>query len=340
MKSAWGLSVPLQPNELFSTWLARAALTLGCDPLVLTGDLWPGWRAWIRDLDRGLTPDRLGRVAVRAGLSAAELERATLRPVLAAIRAEHEQAVHAAHWPWILAQGARNRRRLGGIPFCPACLGQDSAPYFRRQWRLAWHIGCSYHGGLLLDRCVRCAHPTEPHRSVAEDGLIVFCPHCHHDLRNCSTAQALPEALAFQDLADTALTAEISTWGVRQLGRLEWFAASRRLVSQPLPSMVRTTGTDAGPQVTSLRFELLGPGDRQLRLVHAWKALQSMPDNPALSQAWPIQLVQPRAKTRPADVPTGPPPTRKRFAGEPRAPHLVLRDWARFLRRLQQHHAQ
>lgn len=333
----WFARVPLQSNELFSTWLARAALAQGCDPLVLTADLWPGWRAWIRDLDRGLSKDRLDRVAVRSGLSTDDLERATLRPASKAIDPDHDQAAHAAHWPWILAQGARNRSRLGGIPYCPACLNQDAAPYFRRQWRLAWHIGCSRHGGLLLDRCPHCSHPTEPHRCVAEDRLIVFCPRCHHDLRSGSTVPALAEALAFQHLADAALNADASAWGPGHIGRQDWFRASRRLVSQRLDSMTRTTGTDAGLQLTRLKFELLSPNDRQLRLVHAWRAMQAPPDNPALSRA--RLPATPRAMEMPASPLSSPNPAPKRQTGQPRAKHLVQRDWARLLRRLQQHPA-
>lgn len=33
----WALSVPLLPEESLSSWLVRAALRQGCDPLSLTG---------------------------------------------------------------------------------------------------------------------------------------------------------------------------------------------------------------------------------------------------------------------------------------------------------------
>ena len=50
------------PDELISSWLARAALHAGCDPLDLTACLWPGWRAWIRELDLGLPSDRAAQL--------------------------------------------------------------------------------------------------------------------------------------------------------------------------------------------------------------------------------------------------------------------------------------
>lgn len=333
MTGAWRPTIPLLPDELFSTWLARAALALGCDPLVLTGDLWPGWRAWTRDLDRGLAEDKLRRVATRSGIGVLQLEEATLRPTMIAIGNADSKAAYCA---WVLAQGSRNRRRMGGVPFCPDCLREDAEPYFRRNWRLAWHIGCQVHRKLLVDRCSRCTHPTEPHRSVAQDRYITFCPQCRFDLRSSATEPAVPEAIAFQKLADAACSNLESPWGEEALPRHDWFAATRRLVAQSPRSMARTTGTDPGQQLTRLRFELQSPTDRQLRLAHAWRSLQSVPANPALALAWPIRPApkQRREPGVPSQVPTQP-----RLNPEPRPKHLVLRDWARFLRRIQRQHS-
>lgn len=75
----WALSVPLLPEESLSSWLVRAAMRQGCDPLSLTGAIWPSWRVWTRDIDReipltkirplvnasGNAPDRFKKAGVR-----------------------------------------------------------------------------------------------------------------------------------------------------------------------------------------------------------------------------------------------------------------------------------
>lgn len=53
----WGIKTPLYQNEALSSWLIRAALDCGCDPLSLTGILWPKWRPWTLDIDQGLNQE-------------------------------------------------------------------------------------------------------------------------------------------------------------------------------------------------------------------------------------------------------------------------------------------
>jgi hypothetical protein len=40
----WAIRVLLLPDESIASWLARIALTQGCDPLSFTGAIWPKWR--------------------------------------------------------------------------------------------------------------------------------------------------------------------------------------------------------------------------------------------------------------------------------------------------------
>jgi len=64
----WVRSVPMLPDEIISSWLVRAALAQGCDPMVLTGEIWPKWRIWTRDVDRFLDETPLTRLVASSGI--------------------------------------------------------------------------------------------------------------------------------------------------------------------------------------------------------------------------------------------------------------------------------
>lgn len=160
-----GATFALQPGEIFSSWLVRYALASGCDPLSLTGSLWRGERPWTRDLDRGVPEAKLAALGRQVGDGADALRNAFLPGYVPL--AEVSPALPI--WPWILSVGTRNRRRHGGLQFCPRCLTEDRAPYYRIRWRLAWVMCCDVHGVMLLDRCTSCQAPVEPHRLAAAD---------------------------------------------------------------------------------------------------------------------------------------------------------------------------
>lgn len=200
MTSQWAIRVPLLHDEIISSWLVRAALTQGCDPLVLTGDVWPKWRIWTQDADRFLDDERIEPLCAVSGITKEALRASTLYPVASQIAGGNltEKAV----WPWMLTLGARNTKRRSGLQYCPSCLAEGSTPYYRLQWRFAWHVGCEKHGCALHDRCHVCDAPVEPHRLLAEDQQVSVCATCKADLRNAIPTPSATSALAFQCLAD------------------------------------------------------------------------------------------------------------------------------------------
>jgi len=199
----WTINIPLLPDEIISSWLVRAALTQGCDPLVLTGSVWPKWRIWTIDADRFIENDRLKLLSRLSGISVASFQESTLYPISNQIYGCTPPVMSS--WRWILTLGARNTKRNGGMQFCPSCLVSDTKPYYRRQWRLAWHSCCKIHGTSLLDRCTSCGAPIEPHRLLAEDGTIAKCATCKTLLSKESIQPAPPMALAFQNMADQCI---------------------------------------------------------------------------------------------------------------------------------------
>lgn len=146
--AGWVIPVELLPDELFSSWLVRTALANGCDPLTFTGVVWPKWRVWTGDVDRHPPAERLAVLSKMSNIPVEALSESTLSPT--ALRILSEIPGKEIAWPWVLAIGARNRRRSGGLQYCAMCLTEDPKPYFRIPWRFAWHTGCEKHGCGIL----------------------------------------------------------------------------------------------------------------------------------------------------------------------------------------------
>lgn len=269
----WTLRVPLRADESLSSWLARTALRQGCDPLALTGAIWPGWRVWTRDVDRDIPPSRLKPLVKASGIQPSEFQQASLRGVCE--RVSGHPLPDKCTWPWLLTLGARNRVRHGGQQFCPLCLAQDAAPYFRRTWRLAWHAGCSLHGVPLIDECPACQAPIEPHRLLAEDGHLGQCSRCRYDWRHTACTPLSQDTLRFQQLADEVLQADHAVLGDKESTASEWFLTSafllgvvRRASRYPASTLAHTLRSLGIPitenllPMTGLPFELLPVSER------------------------------------------------------------------------------
>ena len=221
-------------------------------------------------------------------MEASRFEAASLRLTAAAIT--HEALEFLAVWPWTLALGSRNRKRRGGLQYCPGCLMSDKKPYYRLQWRFAWHTCCTSHGLWLLDRCPRCAAPLEPHRLSAEVRHLATCATCECDLRDADSSALEPTALAFQVAADKVITAGYGCYGGEKLTVDGWFRLSRYFVmllrkialSSPkgLTALANGLGVDTdnlSPPATGLALELLPVEERAIFLAGTWKMLDAGP---------------------------------------------------------------
>lgn len=285
----WEVLVPLLPDELFSSWLVRAALVQGCDPLVLTGSIWPDWRAWMVDPDRGDYTNKLHPLSLLSGIGPEAFEAAMLHSV--ALTVQGSDVYRKPVWPWMLARGSRNRRKQAGLQYCPACLAGDKVPYYRLHWRFAWHTVCHLHQALLLDCCLHCGKPIEPHRLTASDGHIAKCASCKSDLSIGTGAEISANALSFQQTADQVVREKEGPYGSTILPANEWFAVSRYLLvllrralrgrprglwatlSNGLSVDMVTLATPA----TGLPFELLPVHERAALLTGVWSMLESGP---------------------------------------------------------------
>lgn len=229
MNSRWAVVAPLLPDEIISSWLVRTALMQGCDPMTLTLAVWPKWRIWTQDADRFFNEDRFDQIRDLAGFEKSALQAASLYPIANQVYGIKPPA--KAAWAWFVAPGARNTKRHSGIQYCPTCLKNDVKPYFRIQWRFAWHTGCKEHGHALLDRCHSCNAPVEYHRLRAEDKLIAVCATCKVDLRAASVRSCLPDPLKFQQVADDVLINGIGPFQGSAMSVMSWFELANYFIS-------------------------------------------------------------------------------------------------------------
>lgn len=280
--SRWGLPVPIFSDELLSSWLVRAALSQGCDPLSLTGSIWPKWRVWTYDIDRGVDLERISVLSYVSGISTKCFTSATIKPMASIITPDKLEA--KAVWSWMLTQGSRNRKRKGGLQYCPQCLLKDEKPYYRLRWRFAWHTVCSNCESKLLDRCPFCNSAIEPHRLVATDKYIYICSTCYSDIRRVDVVDAHHLLLSFQDKTDKAIDEKITLYNGKRISVIEWFSLVRHFVSlvrrasvincKGLNEFLSRFGVDVNETIsplTGLAFELLPINERSVLLGLAYK---------------------------------------------------------------------
>ncbi len=271
----WALRVGLLPNESISSWIIRAALMQGCDPLTLTGYVWPRWRAWTLDLDRGIKNERLEILSQVSGIPVAVFEQASLQNTVELI-AGHRLERNGT-WPWVLALGSRNRKRVAGMQYCPACLFDDSKPYFRKGWRFAWQTACLHHKVRLLDRCWSCGAPVEPHRLQANDRHLAICVECKAGLHKAQRIPINQITRNFQINAEAVILNARGLYNTETITSHEWFALARFFtgmirycarnqasnIAKALFELRVSMALDDSPPIFSLPLEMLSPEHRE-----------------------------------------------------------------------------
>jgi len=239
----WPLYQDPESDELFSSWLTRNALAHGCSPMSFAGALWPSKRVWITDIDcRELAWLEQGFEAW-----AVAAVRTTTVSLQTAVRRLSGNQPRAGNVRWLLSQGHRNRWCRCGMQFCPLCFSCQ-APYYRYQWRLAWHTTCDRHGVQLSSRCANCHAPVQPHLLQPP---MLDCGRCHRCAEPLSAhhviQSSVPRACDFQRLADSQLNT-----GDRSEG---WFDYAYLLISLLRYAKANQTGSSL------LMLKDLGVGD-------------------------------------------------------------------------------
>ena len=227
-RADWPIPVALLPDETITSWLARCAMAQGCGPIALTSSLWPAWRIWAIDADRGIPADRQGELRRATGVAADAIEAAALAPI--GSRVVGHRPKDQAAWPWITTLGRRSEH-TSARQYCPRCLDEDRTPHYRVNWRLAWHTGCAAHGCGLSDRCPKCSATQQLHQLRPDARHVAVCAACGGDLRRFRTSPCRTDALEFQEAADRVATAGNSTCFGEHVDTVAWFAIAEFLCS-------------------------------------------------------------------------------------------------------------
>lgn len=171
------IRTPIHPNESISSWLIRAALNCGTEPITFTGFYWRKLRLWTYDLDRGFEPfaaniyEDITELSLDSQINLADH---SLYSVLKSINGESTFIKGQAKW--VIPRSSRNRSHRSGQPYCSGCLNE--APYLSNEWRLAWYFGCLKHEALLETKCLCCGELYQPHLLSAEKRQLNYCHHC------------------------------------------------------------------------------------------------------------------------------------------------------------------
>lgn len=234
-------------------------------------------------------------------------------------------------------------------------------PYYRVQWRMAWHTSCAKHGVSLIDRCPHCNAPIEPHRLSALDDDMVICATCKCDLREAIAMKIDSDALAFQQDADQVVMHGQGRYGINSLSSDEWFALSRYFVmllrkvalgkSDGLTSFVSALGVDVdgiAPPATGLALELLPVHERAVLLASAWRMLLAGPEHfHGAAKAASLSTQSLREKSQPvprciqgiihdlSNRRTSRTCKEKGDIPNPRSRQAVMRMWARLQRKIE-----
>lgn len=272
----WPCAQPILEDELLSSWLVRNALAHGCSPLTLTNSIWPGWRAWSTDLDRGLSASCAARLAHLAGCATTDIDACSLATA-SGLTASTRRACSGT-WPWLLARGSRNVRCAGGLQLCPRCFDQ-STPYYRISARLAWHVACPVHLVRLVDRCPNCCTALQPHRLSPPEESCACCHRCGFALAQAPEIPMSRAEFSFQTAADDRLRryhraqtqVTPQAWFKRASLIIAFIRTAARHRSDSLDRALTSLGISlTAVPISGLSLEMLPVADRAKLLGYTW----------------------------------------------------------------------
>lgn len=276
----------LYPNESISSWLIRAALDCGTEPIIFTGFYWDKWRLWTLDLDRGFEPIAPQIYVDIAELSLnrqVDLTHHSLYSILKPINGE--QTLLKGQAKWVLPRSSRNRSHRNGQSYCACCL--EKTPYLRNEWRFAWHFGCLKHYTLLETKCTHCGEPYQPHLLSGDKQQLNHCHNCGEYLSVAGEKLSELEAEALI-LLDSIFKTNSGHCFQQQVNSQTYFAILRYFINlirraamaKPSHAIVRfveqlgISQTALCQTKTALTFEVLPVEERKHLIVNAVKILQ------------------------------------------------------------------
>lgn len=177
------------PDELFSSWLVRIAEANAIKLQTMSRMLFGVYSPWSRDVGRHAPDFVINKIVEATGTPVSRVRRTTLHGYIGWFS---RNICTSGQNHWILPVKSKSADLTGyGVQYCPQCLMEDYKPYYRRAWRIAFHVFCPKHGTMLRDSCPECGAPIVFHRrdfnlDIDKALEIYQCTKCEADLRDAS----------------------------------------------------------------------------------------------------------------------------------------------------------
>lgn len=185
--SLWSGRPPPESGEVLSSWFTRIALSNGLSPKELYSICAPGTHLFQVDLDRFPNRQLIKKLSSHTAVPVSQITEMTLSKYHGRVFEDQSAKSRLA---WI--PPANVSIKSFGQQLCPHCLNEDTTPYLRHFWRLAFITICPIHRNLLLDRCKECGKPIS---------LLKLSQ--HQSLNQCFECGAV-----FSDAAETTIKTE------------------------------------------------------------------------------------------------------------------------------------
>lgn len=199
------LPIKLKPlkDEILSSWLIRLSIANGMEPVSFTNAIFSEQRFWNKDIDRKISDKCKLILSKTLSLNTQDIENMTLEPLIKSILPVCK-IDNRKMWLFVIPLGQRGGNRANGLHFCPQCLA-GKTPYLKKQWKLAWNVGCPTHNIKLMSECEKCGKVFSPHLITYYNPRIYICPNCGFDLRKSKQEAIDKEILLFQEVVNKSL---------------------------------------------------------------------------------------------------------------------------------------
>jgi len=197
--------IKLKPfkDEILSSWLIRLSIVNGIEPVSFANAIFNEHRFWSKDIDRKISDKNKRLLSKALSLDIKDIENMTLEPLIKSIVSDFKTDDRKM-WLFVIPLGQRGGNRANGLHFCPQCLATKNY-YLKKQWKLAWNVGCPIHNIKLISECEKCGKVFSPHLITYFSPKIYICPNCGFDLRKSKNKNIDKDILLFQEIINKSL---------------------------------------------------------------------------------------------------------------------------------------
>lgn len=178
---------PLLDGESMTSWLVRASLNQGCNPVVLIHCYWQPYKLWNNDFDKGFDMVAKHIHHDMAVLAKSPVKKFNQQTTLTfAKQTDGYTANQRVKWVQPITR-ASGRRSASGFRYCPICMNNDSTAHLQLAWRFSWVLYCDKHQMRLQNTCMNCGKVYQPQLLSAKHRYINRCHCCNNRISDVHT---------------------------------------------------------------------------------------------------------------------------------------------------------